>query len=180
MARYTNIPNNVQDTFAMALADPDRLSQNAELALVTARIDDLLLALDSNNSIKDLTALVNANSQMKKAWAMGDTVRLQEAMYDVDQIIEGIEKDDSSWKEVIRLIEVRRKLVDNERKYMVQLGQLVPLQDVIHIMQEIANVIVRYVTDDDAKRQILTQMEMLLLPSKASANSLHISDNRLP
>jgi hypothetical protein len=180
MARYKNIPDDLVETYRLAMTDPDRLSQHAELALVTARIDDLLATLNKSSSLEDIPLIVKANNDLKKAWHLGDNSLLEMAMYDLDQRINSVATQEGAWGEIIRLVEMRRKLVDNERKYMVQLGQLVPLQDVIHLMQEIANVVVRYVTDDNAKRQILTQMELLLLPSKSQTNALGsgMVDNR--
>lgn len=98
------------------LDDPDYLTLIDEIALVTGRLDELIETIEVGESARLWGEVRKEFQGLKKAIAKGDSIDATEKMNSLDYLILQGSKEWAKWAEITNNLEVRRKLVETERK----------------------------------------------------------------
>lgn len=124
-----DLPTRLADRLEEALKDPELVHLYAELALTDARVGEVITRLTSNESdlawnrllvlvgnvadaMDEATAGLEEVARVKAA-ARQEAVKLQRQLED---IIRDARSERENWREIMELIEQRRKLAETERR----------------------------------------------------------------
>jgi hypothetical protein len=160
--RYSRfVPSRLLARYRDAEHDPELTSLRDELALVDARLADLLGRVDTGESSARWWALMKAHRAFKRAKASGDVPRMQEALADIEMHLDAGGQDYDAWHDVCELIEKRRKLCDSETRRLVTLQQMISAEQALLLVGVIVDIIGRHITDRQVLAQITTDLQRL-------------------
>ena len=119
--RYSRVlPLGLVEAYRRSQDDPARLELGAEIALVDARIGELLRGID-----------------------------------------QGTEEDDATWRVIAELIDRRRKLVESERRRLVQAEQMISAEQALALLALLVEAVHEHVHDRHALRAIVDEYTRL-------------------
>jgi chorismate mutase len=84
------------------------------------------------------------------------------ALSTIGRIIETGAGDWAAWREVLNLIERRRKLVESEGKRRMQMQDMTDNAEVIKVLDRLADAVLRHVHDPAVLRAIQAEISALL------------------
>jgi hypothetical protein len=160
--RYSRfVPSRLLAHYRDAENDPELTSVRSELALVDARLADLLSRVDTGESGARWWALLKAHRAFRHAKASGDITKMQEALAALETHLAAGGQDYESWHDVCELIEQRRKLADSETRRLVTLQQMISAEQAMLMMGVIVDTIARHITDRQVVSNIVTDLQHL-------------------
>jgi hypothetical protein len=119
------MPPAVAERFQKAAADPGRLSLVRDVAMIDARLLEVLGQLGKDGSNWD--AVVKAKENILAAGRKDDNVALRNALNEVVAAIEAGSGEVERWKDISDLIESRGKLVEAIWKHEIQSAQILTM-----------------------------------------------------
>ena len=153
--RYSKyVPARLSDRFEVALKDETMLEQRREIALLEIRINDLLDLLGvtgPRDVFKQLTELWTAfrhyaNKQKKD--------KANEKIYELDTLIMGAHDESKLWQQVEQTVETRRRVVESERKRIIEAQEFVTLQQSLTLARALVESINKHIKNDRIKQLI--------------------------
>jgi hypothetical protein len=160
--RYSRfLPTRLLARYRDAEEDTELTSLRSELALVDARLADVLSRVDTGESGARWWALLRAHRAFKRAKRLEDVGRMQEALTTLESHIDAGTQDYEAWHDVQELIEQRRKLCDSETRRLVMLQQMISAEPATLMMGVIVDIIARHIPDREALAQITTDLQRL-------------------
>jgi hypothetical protein len=119
------IPTRLAAKYQAAENDPKLLSLQSELALLDARLADVLARVDTGESASHWQALQDAYATFLEARRSGSEAAIDAAIEALDRPIKGALEDYRAWGHIYTLIEQRRKLAETEHKRLVTSQQMI-------------------------------------------------------
>src|SRR5581483_3937130 len=161
--RYSKyLPTKLAARYTEAAADKDLLELHAEIALIDARLSDVLERIHKGESGTLWEQIGIEFDKFKRAQVIKDTDEARAALAALDRLItEGI-ADYAAWKEVFELVEQRRKLVESERKRMVEMQQMISMERALILIGAIGETIRRHVADNQSRQRIAADIARLV------------------
>ena len=156
------MPSRLLERYTEALDDPDLLALRDELALVDARLTDVLGRVDTGEAGRHWLALADAWRRMEEAT---DEATRRDAFMDIATRIKAGVADYAAWDDVLRLVEQRRRLAESERKRMVEMQQMVTTDKALALVSLLIDVVRRHVTDRKALSAISEDIRRYALAS---------------
>ena len=176
--RYSAVlPEGMSRHFATALTDPELLSQRSEIAVVTSRIEQLLAdAQAGGGSIEAWRQLdetyktaSHASREAAKAQSEGRTddaaahqAEFRAGLVRIGEIIRSGEHANNQISEAVRLFEPRRRLVESERRRVIEGAQLIEIARVAVLIDALAEVIRNNVRDPNTLTTISREFASIL------------------
>jgi hypothetical protein len=148
------LPDRLIAQYNEAQTDPQLLSLRAEVSLVDTRLDELLTKVDTKESGYAWSRLKVALTEFKKAQALGKVDRAMDALYDLEALINTGGKDYLVWQEIAKTIELRKALVESERRHLVEMHQMISGESVMVLLAAVLDVIRK----NEPDRQILARI----------------------
>ena len=115
-----DLPTQLADRMRQALDDPELLSVRHEVALLDARLGELMGALSTGGTEEAWEETRIATRQLRqlveKPHQDGRDVALTSAVERLEHALEGVHADARAWDDILKSVGVRRRLVDTERK----------------------------------------------------------------
>jgi hypothetical protein len=142
------------------------LEQRREIGLLQVRIDDLLAqlgAIGPADFFKRLEKLWSEFRHFVKTEKKGEA---DEKINELDVLIMGAVNDAETWQQLETTIDLRRKVVESERKRIMEAQEYVTLQESLALARGLVESINRHVKDDNIKRNI--QSDIVALYGRAS------------
>jgi hypothetical protein len=155
------LPERLRERYEQAEDDTELLSLRSEVALVDARLVDLLSRVDSGESGQLWTDLKRAHREFTVAKRGEDVARMHTTLARVEQLIDSAVDDHQAWAEIGERIEQRRRLTESEAKRLVVLQQMLTAEQAMALMRAMIDIITRHVTDKQALRDIIVDMRAL-------------------
>jgi hypothetical protein len=153
--RYSKyVPKAMLSRYELALADVRLLELRDEIALIDSRIQEAVSALSTNESGAAWVKLAECSLEMTKAQQSGDMVRLAVVLTDVQHVISMGAGDYQQWKEIREFIADRQRLVESERKRLVDLQQMMTQERVLALIGMVISSVKRNVVDANSLRAI--------------------------
>lgn len=151
--RYSKyLPTRLLERYETAQNDRELLAMGQEIALIDARLSDVLTRVDHGDSAE----LWNDLHEAVKA------ARLTGELDDVERLVaRGIE-DWTAWGEIGKLIDRRRALVESERKRLVDLQQMLTTNEAVLLITRVIDIVRRHVTDRAALSAIGVELAGLV------------------
>ena len=151
--RYSKLlPARLAGRYKEAQADPDLLAMRDEIALLDARLGDVLGNMDTGESGSVWQRLKATNEELKVAVITGKTTKVTQHARELSAIVDAGATDLEAWGDVYGLLEQRRRLVESERKRLVDMQQMITTEKAMTLLGVILETIQTHVTD----RAILT------------------------
>lgn len=157
------LPPRLRERYDAALDDPALLEQRREIALTDARIGDLLARVDTGESGAIWGALAAAKAELLAS--AGDTAKSQTAMGTILSLISKGHADHQAWRELGAALEQRRRLVESERRRLVEMSALMSAEQAMLLMNALLMAVKANVSDRAALSAI--QSTFLELTTRA-------------
>lgn len=153
--RYSKLlPVRLAATYQQAVSDADLLALRDDIALVDARLGDILGRVDSGESGEAWRLAREAYKALTDGLAAGDTAASKAALSDLDGIIRRGQGDYAAWREVGDLLDRRERLVRSERRRLVELQQTMTIEQAMVFTGAVIALVDQHVTDQHARAAI--------------------------
>lgn len=159
--RYSKVlPGNLQGRYHEALADAELLSMRDEVAVLEARIAELLeVAAPSSTHWR---AAVEAFEDMRRANASGRQADLAVAVGRLDTALRAGATAVGAWDDLGGLMERKRRLARDEVRRLSLMGQMITAERAMVLVAALTDAVQRHVLDLDARRRIADDFARLL------------------
>lgn len=155
LGRYSKLlPARMAASYQEATADPDLLVLRDEIALVYARLSDMLARVDSGESGEAWRRARAAYSALTAGLDAGDTAAAKAALGELDIVIRQGLGDYAAWQEIGDLLDRRERLVRSERRRLVELQQTMTIEQAMVFTGAVIALVDQHVTDQHARAAI--------------------------
>lgn len=158
--RYSkSLPARLLTRYQEALEDPELLALREDVALIDSRIADLLSRVDTGET-------GGFYAEVKKAWSQytrpSDLIEQAKAGELMEQLLGAALTDFQAWEELGKQIDRRMKLVESERKRLVEMEQIVTVENLMVQVTAFTDVVRRNVNDPRTLAAIQREIEALI------------------
>lgn len=161
--RYSKyLPARLADRYHESQSDPELLVLRHEISVIDARLGDLLGRVDTGEAGTHWRAAQAGFSQLKTALGTSDPQLLQQALDELQKHLRAGLADHYAWEEVYSALEQRRRLVDSERKWMIQAQQVITADRAMVLIASLIGVVKEHVRDPITLSAISTDVGKLL------------------
>ncbi len=170
--RYSKyLPARLAGRYQEAQADGELLALREDIALTDARLADVLSRVDTGESGALWAKACEALDAYRKAQLKSDSVAAAAALLNLEMGLEKGHNDWSAWDEVGKLLEQRRRLVESERKRLVEMQQMITAERAMLLITAFVGIIRNHVTDRATLAAISADIGKLV-----SADGSHATD----
>lgn len=163
--RYSKwVPERLQDKYQTALGDANLLSLRDELALVDARLAELLGRVDKVGHDKAWAGMLERVSEARGFVSSGNSSAALKILEEAEEALRRGVDDFAVWGEVNSQITLRARLAESERRRMVDLQQFVTAERAMMLIMSISETIKRHVTDYATLSAISSDIARLVGP----------------
>lgn len=157
--RYSkDLPTRLASRYAEALADTELLSLRDDVALVDARIAELLTRIDKGESGRIWGKLADAKSEFITARGAADVPAMDRWLGEILRLIDAGNADWMIVADIVQLQDHKRKLGESERKRLIEMRQIITTEQAAVLLGAITDIIVRNVTDRDTRARISAEL----------------------
>lgn len=161
--RYSkDIPARLSERYISAASDEKLLELRDEIALIESRIGDLLTRTESGESGLVWNMLKTTYTNLRQAATKDDRVKFAEYLNDMGRLINKGQGDYAAWDDVMRMVSARRRLVETERKRMVDLKQMMTAEQAMTMLSFVVNTIRKHVKDQQILAAISQELSVFL------------------
>jgi len=145
-----------------ALTDPTMLSAREDIALLDARLEDLLRRADTGEAGKTWERLKQARADLLSARSRRDMEAVQYSLNEILNLIASGHADHLTWEDIRVTILDRNKLVRSEQKRMVDMHQMVTVERLVSFMQTLGSILVAEIPDKSVARRVVNRVQGML------------------
>lgn len=157
--RYSkHLPSRLIETYHAAQTDGDLLNLHAEIALIDARLADVLRRVDTGESGQVWRDLRSTYQEMRDAFASQDTATVRRTLTEMGDAIQAGHADYAAWADVRSLVDQRRKLVQVEAKRRTDMQQMLTTEQAMLLLARVADTVRRHVDDPRALAAIASEL----------------------
>lgn len=158
-----SMPARLSERYEQFLRDPQMLSLVSEIPLIDSRLVDLLSRLTVGDSAARRTEQLSLFNQLRNAVQAPeqDQVCVNDLLDSLGSLLESTAEDDKIWKAIHGEINHRRKLVESERRRLVQEQKVVTLNELMAFMRAVAETIKAHVLDATTLRKIQEDLDRI-------------------
>ena len=161
--RYSRyLPARLAGRYAEAQADGALLELRDDIALTDARLADLLGRVDSGESGALWQRLMEARLELLAYRRAGDTAKTAATLNLILELIGQGQSDYRAWGEIAAVLEQRRRLVESERKRLIELQQTITVERAMLLIGAIGGIIKAHIHDRDILAKISTDISALV------------------
>lgn len=157
--RYSkHLPTRMLATYEASKADPELLALRDEIGLLDARLVDLLKRVDTGESGATWRALQAEYRAYREALAKADVPEMSARLKAIGSLITQGVADEAAWVDVRATVEHRRRLVESERKRLVDMQQMVTGEQAALLVRSLMQAIRDHVHDRDVLARITADL----------------------
>lgn len=161
--RYSkHLPTRLAARYHEAEADPDLLNLRGEISLTDTRLADVLARVDTGESGRLWRTLRETHTALIRARVDRDDAAVQVHMRALGDLIGKGFADTVAWSEIAGLIDQRRRLVESERKRLIDMQQMLTVERAMALLGAVVEVVRRHVTDPKALRAVAEDLTRLI------------------
>ena len=161
--RYSKVlPARLTARYEEAATDARLLELRDDIALLDARLADVLGRVDTGESGALWQQLMRWRGEVIAAARVGDSVAKAAAMNALLDLVGQGHADYRAWAEVGAVLEQRRKLVESERKRLVEMQQTLTVEKAMLLIGAIGGIIKAHVTDRTQLAKISADISTLV------------------
>lgn len=168
--RYSkDLPTRLLARYQAALTDPDLVAVREELAILTARIADLLSRIDTSEAGEHWRGIRAALAAFRRAQRRDDAPAAAAALREMERLTDLALADYEVWSELLDAIEARRKLADTERRRLESMQQMITTERAMLLVAALVDAVRRHVEDRGVLDAIGRELERLVAADGAHA-----------
>lgn len=141
------LPKRLQESYQESISDKELLALRHEISVIDARIVDLFKRVDIGESGHLWLRSKEVLLQLRKALVSQDSKKVSEAIVELDDLIRKGSTDYGAWSEIENGIELRRRLVETERKRLVDMQQMITAEQAAAYLSAITLAVRENVSD---------------------------------
>jgi len=158
--RYSqDLPARLQESYRQALEDDQRLALEDEIAVVDARLRDLLARVDTGEAGLVWRRLQDTFADFTAANRANDREEMAAALNELGRLIGRGNADYAAWHEVNNMLALRMRLTESERKRIMEAQQFVTVDKLMvytaAVSDAIKQAVTRNITDTRLRSIIL-------------------------
>jgi hypothetical protein len=162
--RYSkHLPERLMERYQQALHDDDLLNLRHEVALVDTRIAELLEQVERGDLGGCWLELKEHFDTLTLATQKQDLGAGRVAFEQIGSLITGGANDYQVWTQISAMLEQRRKLVDTERRRLVDMQQMITSEQAMTLVGALIGIIREEVTDRHVLASLQTRITGLLV-----------------
>ena len=158
-SRY--LPADLSEVYEESLTNPDLLDMSEHIALLEARINDVLRGLSEDGVVPRWGMIEEVFGEFETALLSGDMDKVGPALQKWHAFLEGGKKWDRAWETINDTLEQLRKVAEVEVKRKRDLHQMIPVQRVMTLMASVAAAVKRNVKDPTEIEAVYREMELM-------------------
>lgn len=158
----TYMPERLRERYQEAIADPALLELDHEIALVDSRLADLLQRVDTGEAGKLWKEARKANDDIQRALNTDDYGGMLDASKDLERLIGTALMDYDAWGEIHGILDQRRKLVESQRKRLIENQQILTTDQVMVFVTAVLDSVKRNVPDKSQLNAISMDITRLI------------------
>lgn len=148
--------------FREAQGDSELLSLRNDIALTTAGISEKVASLHSGEA-GDLWIDARKNwRELLAAIKRQDETESTRLMSEIGRILDSGYHNTLTWKDIHRKQDIKRKLVDSERKRLVDMRQMVTIEELMMVVGALVDSLKKHVHDPEALTHVSADLRRLL------------------
>jgi hypothetical protein len=155
------LPSRLFAAYGAALRDPELMSLRQEIALVDARIIDVLKRVDTGEAGVIWREAEAAMDRFERAKAKGHVEVMGLALAEVQRLITQGGADYAAWDEIGGMIEQRRKLVESEQRRLTLAAEMLSREQALVLMGQVVEIITRHVPERQVLQAIALEVQAL-------------------
>lgn len=160
--RHSAMPARLRERYIESMDDDELLSIRRDLALIEARIGDVLERVDFGEAGKHWSRAQNTFVAFKDAVDRGDSETMRIHLNTLERVLAKGTSDYAAWEGIIGLIEQRRKLTETEMRRLEKMQQFVTAEQVSNLMVSIAEASKRIIQDPKILNEFTAELASLL------------------
>ena len=158
--RYSKrLPARLAERYHESRNDPDMLALRDEIALVDTRTDELLGRLEGTGG--DWERVTKALQSVRRAVLAQDAPAMLQGLTVIETEAQTGVREREAWDEVVALLEQRRRLVETERRRIVDARQILTVEEALALLAVTRDVIMRHVQDSSTRAAISHELRSL-------------------
>jgi len=163
------LPARLAGRYQEAIDDPHLLELRSEIALLDVRIADVVQRVDTGESGKLWSELKSVMEGFLAELTKRNADRMREPLQRMEHLIDQGTHDTAVWDELGRLLDQRRKLVESERKRLVEMHQMLTTEEAMTLLAAVVDTIRRHVVDRGALAAISADLTRLVTHTASSS-----------
>jgi hypothetical protein len=148
------LPARLGDRYRAALGDPELLALRDELALVDARLDELLRRVGAGVHGAAWREAVAALADLRRALATGPPAAVRLALHDLGAALDAGAAEGQVWAEIGAQLDRRVRLAEAERRRLLDTRAVLSAEEAMALLAALAEVVVETVDDPAALARI--------------------------
>jgi len=161
--RYSkDLPTRLAARAEEAIQNPALLEFREDIALLDARLGELLKRVDSGESGQLWRNLRGAWRRFEKAWKSTDVEQIATAIEELGAVIRAGSSDYAAWGDIRSVLEQRRRLVESEHKRLIAAETMITADRALLVFGAIGQIIRSHVHDRSVLESITRDVGDLL------------------
>lgn len=159
------LPAKLGELYEESLSNPDLLEMSSHIALLESRMHQILGESTSDNPVprwEDMQEAVNGLAAAVEMKGGNREKMIAEATEKLSEITSAGAAWDSTWGQVIEIMDNIRKLTDVEIKRKKELNQMVPVERVIILMVALADTVKRCVSKPEEIMKVQSEFARIV------------------
>jgi hypothetical protein len=152
----------MRERYLQAEQDGELLALRRDLAMIDARLVDVLSRVDTGESGHLWRRLLEAKRAFMSARRTQDAALITQTMDDLLDLINPGYLDYAAWEDVLKLVRDRKSLAESERKRLVQMQQVVTSEQAMGLVQALVESVRSHVHDEHALRAVAADVARLV------------------
>lgn len=164
------LPAGLMNAYQKFLDDPDIISLRSEMALLDARMAQLLERLETCDTNAAWSKVISARSKLQRILHEDecDIGDLEEVSTMLMQAVSARDAETEIWHDVVIVIDQRRKLADTERRRIVDARRYITAEEAAALIAFVTDTVNKNVTDPLIKARIAEQFKIFARSTNVS------------
>ena len=154
-----NLPTNLAARYEEFRRDPGLVQLVDELALLDARVDQILGGIDGSVASEQWRAALDLLETAKKT--KDDVASVRAALGELEELLRRGVTEASAWDQILRLWEQRRRMVATESRRRRDMHEMLTLQHGMTLVAALTAAVIKHVTDPRALSAIQAEFTVL-------------------
>lgn len=162
--RYSKVlPARLASRYHEALNNPDLLALRDDIAVIDARLGELIGQLDAAGGADVLKAMAEEVTCLEAALQAEDRHSATEGVEALRTLLNRAEAEGERWEQIAVWMERKRKLSETERRLLVDMQQVITAERAMVLMAALVDIVRRHVDDRGILAAIVHDVDRLLV-----------------
>lgn len=158
-SRSRYLPKRLVSTYEAAEEDRELMTLRQDVALLETRMRDLLQKLEKTDGVGVFPKLRACLDRMHST--SNPDVRVA-AFEEMERLINLGMAEEMAWLEIREILEQRRRIIESERKRLVEMHQMISIEQMLTMIGAISASVRKHVSDNSTISAIATDIKKLM------------------